>query len=153
MGLVWICIPILFQRLCPSYHLTGATPPLKSVQNSKTVQTAIWMVDITMYGYIGVCNGIYGYKNVNKRKIENVSTFALLHFSNFPPYQFSTFTIYIFPIFHLSTFAYPYSPLYTQIYPYKVVSTTNIALRIELEFCTLLRGGYQNTLFFLLDTI
>ena len=71
-------------------------------------------------------------------RLSHLSTFALLHFSNFPHYQFSTFTTYIF---HLSTFAYPYSPLYTQIYPYKVLSTTNIALRIVLEFCPLLRGG------------
>ena len=83
------------------------------------------MVDITMYGYIGVCNGIYGYKNVNKWKIKNVSTFALLHFSNFPLYQSPIFHIYNlyfsnFPLVHfcipLLTPLYPNIPIQSSIY-------------------------------------
>ena len=82
-----------------------------------------------------------------------ICTFAFFQIPTLPIFHIYNFYFSTFPIFHLSTFAYPYSPLYTQIYPHKVVSTTNIALRIVLEFCTLLRGGYQNTLSFLLDTI
>ena len=59
IGLVWICIPIIFQRLCPSYHLTG--PPNKSVQNTNTVLRVYewWiLLCLGMCGYIRVYMGM-----------------------------------------------------------------------------------------------
>ena len=73
-----------------------------------------------------------------------LSIFPIFHFTNFPLLQFSMFPLFQFSTcLLLHTHTYHYIPLYTHIYPYKVVSTTNIALRIVLEFCTLLRGGIK----------
>ena len=47
-------------------------PPLKSVQNSNTILRAMFVVDTTLYGYIWVYRGEYGYAKVDKWKIGKI---------------------------------------------------------------------------------